>query len=339
MTTPALQINAVDVGFGSPGQRTEVLANINLDVQPNEFVAIIGFSGSGKSTLMNLLAGLQPPSAGEVLMNGEPVLEPGPKRGILFQNYSLLPWLSVFGNVELAVKQVFPEMSASERKTYIQRYIDMVSLSGSEWKKPLELSGGMRQRLSLARTLAMQPEVLLLDEPLSALDALTRANLQDEIIRIWEEDRRTVVMITNDVDEAVLMADRIVALTPGPKATLGRSFDVTLERPRDRTTLNLNPEFIQLRNTVTEYMIGINREANELRAVADVRLPDLMPVDFHRVGRAPRTKSKPTSYRHLTPNDPAAIALARKERRELVGVNKSNEAEDSTANASVGGQR
>ena len=318
MTTLALKIDGVDVGFGSPGQRTEVLADINLDVQPNEFVAIIGFSGSGKSTLMNLLAGLQPPSAGTVFMDGEPVLEPGPERGILFQNYSLLPWLSVFGNIELAVKQVFPKMPASERKTYIQRYIDMVSLSGAEWKKPLELSGGMRQRLSLARTLSMQPKVLLLDEPLSALDALTRANLQDEIIRIWEEDRRTVVMITNDVDEAVLMADRIVALTPGPKATLGKSFNVTLERPRDRTTLNLNPEFIALRNNVTEYMVGINKEANELRAVADVTLPDLMPVDFNRVDQAPRQR-RVTTYRNLSPEDPAAIALAKFEKKKFSG--------------------
>jgi nitrate/nitrite transport system ATP-binding protein len=159
----------------------------------------------------------------------------------------------------------------------------MVSLTGSEWKNPGELSGGMRQRLSLARTLSMRPDVLLLDEPLSALDALTRANLQDEIIRIWEEDRRTVVMITNDVDEAVLMADRIIALTPGPKATLGESFPVTLERPRDRTTLNFNPEFKTLRNKVTRYMTEINQEAKQLRKAANVTLPDLSPYDFTAV--------------------------------------------------------
>ena len=284
----AMQIESVDVGFGPISQRTEVLTDINLEIEKNEFVAIIGFSGSGKSTLMNLLAGIQPASRGKVLMNGEVITSPGPERGILFQNYSLLPWLSVYGNIELAVKQVFPQKSRSERKSYIQHYIDMVSLSGSEWKKPSELSGGMRQRLSLARTLSMQPEVLLLDEPLSALDALTRANLQDEIIRIWEEDRRTVVMITNDVDEAVLMADRIVALTPGPNATLGKSFTVTLDRPRDRTTLNVNPEFIELRNEVTKYMIAINKEAKDLRVSADVPLPDLMPIDFHSPSKAPR---------------------------------------------------
>lgn len=279
MSQPALEISGVDVGFGPTSARTEVLSDINLKVQPNEFVAIIGFSGSGKSTLMNLLAGLQQPDLGEVRMNGELVTDPGPERGILFQNYSLLPWLSVFGNVELAVKQVFPKMTRAERRDHIEHYIEMVSLAGSEWKKPHELSGGMRQRLSLARTLSMRPEVLLLDEPLSALDALTRANLQDEITRIWEEDRRTVVMITNDVDEAVLMADRIVALTPGPEATLGQSFDVHLERPRDRTTLNFDPEFKELRNQVTSYMMGINAESKQLRAV-ELPLPDLVPVDF-----------------------------------------------------------
>ena len=210
-----LEIKNASVGFGSYSDRYEVLDNINLAVEENEFVAIIGFSGSGKSTLMSLLAGLVAPDQGEVLLDGEPCGEPGPDRGIVFQNYSLLPWLSVYGNIELAVRQVFPDMTAADRLTHIQRYIDMVSLTGAEWKKPHELSGGMRQRLSLARTLSMQPRILLLDEPLSALDALTRSLLQDEIIRIWEEDKRTVLMITNDVDEAVLMADRIIPLTPG----------------------------------------------------------------------------------------------------------------------------
>ncbi len=293
MSQFSMEIDDASVWFGPPSQRTEVLSDINLQVQPNEFVAIIGFSGSGKSTLMNLLAGIQPASAGAVQMNGEEVTGPGPKRGILFQNYSLLPWLSVYGNIELAVKQVFPEMTAPTRKEYIQKYIDMVSLTGSEWKKPQELSGGMRQRLSLARTLSMQPEVLLLDEPLSALDALTRANLQDEIIRIWEVDRRTVIMITNDVDEAVLMADRIVALTPGPRATLGKSFDVTLDRPRDRTTLNFNPRFIELRNEVTKYMIGINEEAKALHTSTDITLPNLMPVDFNTIEKKPRKPDQP----------------------------------------------
>ncbi len=272
-----LEFDNVSFGFGPISNRYEVLENANLKVQENEFVAIIGFSGSGKSTLISLLAGLEQPDSGEVRLGGKPITAPGPDKGIMFQNYSLLPWLSVVGNVELAVKQVFPSMNNNDRRGYVQHYIDMVSLTGSEYKKPQELSGGMRQRLSLARTLAMKPEVLLLDEPLSALDALTRAVLQDEIIRIWEEDRRTVVMITNDVDEAVLMADRIVPLTPGPSACLGQDFKVTLDRPRDRATLNFNPEFKTLRNEVTRYMLQINEEAKALAPATDLSLPNLEP--------------------------------------------------------------
>lgn len=275
-----LEIDNVCLGYGPPSHRYEILENTNLSVEENEFIAIIGFSGSGKSTVISLLAGLVSPDQGEIRLKGKTAHEPGPDRGVVFQNYSLLPWLSVYGNIDLAVRQVFPEMPRSEKRDYIQRYIDLVSLTNSEWKKPHELSGGMRQRLSLARTLSMQPEVLLLDEPLSALDALTRAVLQDEIIRIWEEDRRTVLMVTNDVDEAVLMADRIVALTPGPKATLGRSFPVELSRPRDRATLNFNPEFKQLRNEVTNYLMTINQEAKELRVSDELVLPDIQPIEF-----------------------------------------------------------
>lgn len=278
-----LEFDHVSLGYGPPSHRYEVLTDACLQVEENEFVAVIGFSGSGKSTIISLLAGLQRPDSGQVRLKGEVITGPGPDRGVMFQNYSLLPWLSVYGNIEIAVKQVFPQMSKTERKDYIQIYIDMVSLTNSEWKKPHELSGGMRQRLSLARTLAMKPEVLLLDEPLSALDALTRAILQDEIIRIWEEDRRTVVMITNDIDEAVLMADRIVPLTPGPHATLGQSYPVHLDRPRDRTTLNFNPEFKELRNDLTNYMMSINQEAKELRVVEDLFLPDIQPIDLTAV--------------------------------------------------------
>ncbi|TWT89774.1 Bicarbonate transport ATP-binding protein CmpD [Pseudobythopirellula maris] len=273
-----LELDNVNFGFGPPSNRYEVLEGANLSVDENEFVAVIGFSGSGKSTLISLLAGLEKPDSGEVRIGGAVVSKPGPDKGIVFQNYSLLPWLSVVGNIELAVKQVFPDKSGAERRNYLQHYIDMVSLTGSESKLPSELSGGMRQRLSLARTLAMQPEVLLLDEPLSALDALTRAVLQDEIIRIWEEDKRTVVMITNDVDEAVLMADRIVPLTPGPSSYLGQDFPVTLPRPRDRATLNFNPEFKRLRNDVTNYMLRINSEAKQLVIRPETPLPDLEPV-------------------------------------------------------------
>jgi nitrate/nitrite transport system ATP-binding protein len=275
-----LELKNVSVGFGPPTHRTEVLREVNLAVEENEFVAVIGFSGSGKSTLVSLLAGLLAPDQGEVTLAGKRVREPGPHLGIMFQNYSLLPWLSVFANIELAVKQVFPQFTREERTTHVERYIEMVNLSPAREKKPHELSGGMRQRVSLARTLAMQPQVLILDEPLSALDALTRANLQDEIKRIWSEDKRTVVLITNDVDEAVLLADRIVPLTMGPAATLAQAFPVTLERPRDRTTLNHNPAYKHLRNEITNFMIGLNKEAKALRRNDAVQMPDLQPEDL-----------------------------------------------------------
>ena len=273
-----LELKQVSLGYGPSSDRHEVLADCSLEVAENEFVSVIGFSGSGKSTLIALMAGLLQPDAGEVRLHGEVMRQPGPDRGIMFQNYSLLPWLTVYGNIELAVKQVCPRQSRAERNAYIQHYIDLVNLTGSEWKKPHELSGGMRQRLSLARTLSLKPEVLLLDEPLSALDALTRANLQDEIERIWEEDRRTVVMVTNDVDEAILMSDRIVPLTPGPGATLGRQFKVSLPRPRDRTSLNFCPDFKELRNQVTKYLMEINAESKRLRVANDLVLPDIVPT-------------------------------------------------------------
>lgn len=276
-----LRLDNVNKGFGLPGHRSEVLRDINLDIEENEFVAIVGFSGSGKSTLINLLTGLESPDTGSATFKGLPITGPHPDRGIVFQNYSLLPWLTVTGNVDLAVKRVLPKLSRKERRTHVAKYIDMVGLAPASWKRPKELSGGMRQRVSVARTLATQPKVLLLDEPLGALDALTRSQLQDEILDIWQRDRRTVVLITNDVDEAVLMADRIVPLTPGPGATLGRNFRVDLDRPRNRATLNFNPDFKCIRNEVTEYLIGLRQQNRELQMDEAIPLPDVKPT--HRV--------------------------------------------------------
>lgn len=287
---PFLEIDTVNVGFGPVSNRTEVLSNINLQVEENEFVAIIGFSGSGKSTLMNLLAGLQAPDSGKVCLKGQVATKPGPDRGIMFQNYSLLPWLSVFDNVALAVKQVFPDKKKSALAEHVMRYIEMVKLAPAHDRKPHELSGGMRQRASLARTLALDPEVLLLDEPLSALDALTRAELQDEILRIWETDKRTVVMVTNDVDEAVLTADRIVPLTMGPAATLSTEFTVKMAHPRDRTTLNEHPEYKRLKREITSFMLDLNKEARELRSESTLTMPAVQPHDFSLPVASPRFK-------------------------------------------------
>ncbi len=292
-----LEIDNASVSFGPVSNRTHVLSDINLSVKENEFIAVIGFSGAGKSTLMSLLAGLQVPTTGEVRMNGKLIKEPGPDLGMMFQNYSLLPWLTVNENIRLAVKTVFPKLSKKEITEKIGHYVDMVKLSHAGDKLPHELSGGMRQRASLARTLSLDPKVLLLDEPLSALDALTRSELQDQILNIWESDKRTVVMITNDVDEAVLMADRIVPLTMGPKATLAEPYLVEMERPRERQTLNDHPQFKRLKSEITNYMMGISKDSRETRD--DITpMPDIRPKDFSLPSAGIRLKNKvsqPTS--------------------------------------------
>ena len=200
-----LEISRADKGYGPKWNRTEVLADINLEVERGEFIAIVGFSGAGKTTLVNLLSGLAFTDKGTVIIDSKPVTGPGPERGLVFQNYSLLPWLTVFENIALAVDQVFPKWSAEGRRTHTEKYIELVNLTPARNKLPRELSGGMRQRVAVARTLAMEPQVLLLDEPLSALDALTRANLQDEITSIRRQDDKTIVLITNDPDEAILL--------------------------------------------------------------------------------------------------------------------------------------
>lgn len=278
---PVLEALRVSKAFGPRNQRTEVLDDVSLTVGEGEFVAIVGFSGSGKSTLVNLLAGLLRADSGHVLFGGKRNPEAGPERGLVFQNYSLLPWLSVFENVQLAVDQVFADQSKQDRHARVLQYVEKVGLTPALSKKPSELSGGMRQRVALARTLAMRPSLLLLDEPLGALDALTRASLQDEIARIWEMDRTTVVLVTNDVDEALLLADRIVTLTKGPRATLGREFKVTFERPRLRQTLHHDAAFKALRNEVLVYLNELRMTAlSEKSSGQALQPPALVPADL-----------------------------------------------------------
>jgi nitrate/nitrite transport system ATP-binding protein len=280
---PLLNLVGVNKSFGPAQARTHVLVDVNLAVAEGEFVAIVGYSGSGKSTLINLMAGLIEPDAGWVRFSDREITGPGPERALVFQNYSLLPWLTVLENVQLAVDQVFPRWSAKKRREQVERYVAMVNLSPARHKRPAELSGGMRQRVSVARALAMDPKVLLLDEPLGALDALTRATLQDEIARIWRENRKTVALITNDVDEAILLADRIVPLSAGPAATLGPSIAVTLDRPRDRAAINHCPHFKEIRNQVFAWLTGAGRRgAGDPTGIVELPLPPVLkPIDLN----------------------------------------------------------
>ncbi|PWC93534.1 nitrate ABC transporter ATP-binding protein [Azospirillum sp. TSO5] len=268
-----LDLKGVSKSYGG----TTVLHNIDLSIEEGEFVAIVGFSGSGKSTLINLIAGLAMADAGEVLYRGKPVTGPGPERGLVFQSYSLMPWLSVKENVALAVDAVHTAKPSAERGVLTRRAVETVGLGHAADRRPKELSGGMRQRVGFARALAMSPEMLLLDEPLSALDALTRAKLQDEIEAIWRKDRKTVILITNDVDEAILLADRIIPLTPGPNATLGPAFTVDLARPRDRTAVNHDEDFKRLRAEVTAYLMEVG-VARGTGGDDGFTLPDVKPI-------------------------------------------------------------
>jgi len=272
-----IELRNVSKSYGEGENRVEVLRNINLKIEEGEFVAIVGFSGSGKTTLVKLIAGLEFPDEGQVLYQGKPVTGPSHERGVIFQNYSLLPWLTVRNNVGMAVKEKFKSFSKIELGERIEQYVKMVGLSHAINKLPKALSGGMRQRVSVTRALSMDPEVILMDEPLSALDALTRGTLQDEILNIWSKNKRTALLITNDVDEGIYMADRIIPLKPGPKATLGPEFNIELERPRDKTELNNNDNFKKLRNSIIEYLIQIGTERSK-KTTTNYVLPNIKPV-------------------------------------------------------------
>ncbi len=249
-----IELRQVGKGFGSGALRQEVLAGIDLRIEPGEFVALVGPSGAGKTTLINLLAGLVSADAGAVQFHGQPVTGPDPRRALVFQTYALLPWFTVRQNVLLAVAQVHSRLSRKQQHAHADRYIEMVHLTRAAHRRPAELSGGMRQRVSVARALAMNPEVLLLDEPLGALDALTRGTLQDEFVNIWQTERTTMVLITNDPEEAILTADRIIPLRPGPPATLGPEFRVPFPRPRRTPEVMESAEFIALRAAITDYL-------------------------------------------------------------------------------------
>ncbi len=272
-----LEVTDVSKHYGSGEERVSVLENINLKVEKGEFLAIVGYSGAGKTTLISLLAGLIEADRGGVLFHDKELTEPTEDIGIVFQSYSLLPWLSVEGNIALAVNTLCSKESRAARKEIVDHYIELVGLSHARRRKPSELSGGMRQRVSLARALASKPEVLLLDEPLSALDALTRARLQDELAMICEKEKCSIVLITNDVDEAILLADRVIPMTPAPSATLSTPFQVSFERPRDRLAMNTDQDLISLRASIIKNLMSMNASGADSQ-LHELKAPNVVPI-------------------------------------------------------------
>ena len=252
---PYLKFEQIGMSFRRGQMATEVLRDVNLRIERGEFVSLIGHSGCGKSTLLNILGGLLKSTSGEVFLEGQVVDEPGPDRAIVFQNHSLLPWLTVYGNIAIAVDKVFGgTKSKAERHDWVMHNLELVQMAQAKDKRPHEVSGGMKQRVGIARALAMQPKVLLMDEPFGALDALTRAHLQDSVMEIHARLGNTVMMITHDVDEAVLLSDRVVMMTNGPAATIGEILDVPLARPRNRVELAEDPTYMHCRKAVLDFL-------------------------------------------------------------------------------------
>ncbi len=283
MNHPILSLRNVTKSYpDGAGGTTEVLAGLDLDVYDGEFVAILGFSGSGKTTLVSAIAGLIDLDEGEIRVRGERCTEPGRDRGVVFQSYSLLPWLTVEGNVALAVDAVHSEKPAEVRQQLVDDTIELVGLSHAKDRKIAQLSGGMKQRVAVARALSGKPEILLMDEPLSALDALTRAKLQDEVERIRGQEKRTILLITNDVDEALLLADRVAILETGPGAKISQIFDVDIARPRDRTEVNSDESYMELRSEIVTALDAMNAADKQAAAESEtaIDLPEIEPIDL-----------------------------------------------------------
>ncbi|MCP9800166.1 nitrate ABC transporter ATP-binding protein [Synechococcus sp. RedBA-s] len=252
---PFLVIDGVSKVYPTPKGPYTVLDDVHLEVREGEFVCVIGHSGCGKSTLLDMVSGFREPTSGQVRLESQPIVEPGPDRMVVFQNYCLLPWLSAYDNIALAVNNVFPELKRNgQAKALVDKHLAMVGLTEAAAKKPGSLSGGMKQRVSIARALALQPKVLVLDEPFGALDPITREELQEELIKIWAEHKVTVLMITHDIDEALFLADRVVMMTNGPAAKIGEILDLPFPQPRDRARLMELPEYFDYRNRALDFL-------------------------------------------------------------------------------------
>lgn len=250
-----LYLENIEKSFPIPGKDDYVaVTNVNLEIKKNEIISIIGHSGCGKSTLLNMISGLDKETDGYIFLKGKEIKGPGPDRAVVFQNHSLLPWLSVYKNIEMAVKKVMPNLTSRELKERVETYISMVNLGHAKDKRPDEISGGMKQRVGIARALSINPDVLLMDEPFGALDSLTRANLQEHLMRIQQKVENTVIIITHDIDEAVLLSDRVIMMTNGPEATIGEILEVNLPRPRNRVELQHNSEYIRCREAILAFL-------------------------------------------------------------------------------------
>ncbi|WP_430474119.1 ABC transporter ATP-binding protein [Thalassospira lucentensis] len=295
MSTPFLSVQNLSKRFKAPKgeDALTVFENVNLGIEKGEFVCIIGHSGCGKSTILNILAGLDEPSEGGVIMNGKEVSGPSLDRGIVFQNYSLLPWLSALKNVTFAVQARHKSWSKKQVHEHSMKYLEMVGLAGgAELRKPSQLSGGMRQRVSIARAFAIQPELLLLDEPFGALDALTRGSIQDELIRIWSGSDQTVFMITHDVDEAILLADRILLMTNGPYARVAESVQVEIPRPRERANIIHHSDYYDIRNHLVEFLATRSRALAGKQEDGGSSEPSIVRFGAHEVLSDPKDNRK-----------------------------------------------
>ena len=256
MKMPLLKVEGVSKYFQDPRSKNEfcVFSDLSLSVKEKEFVAVLGHSGCGKSTLLNIIAGIEKANGGVVFLDGRQTVKPGLDRMVVFQNFALMPWLSVQGNIKLAVKAAYPEWDKAAINRRVEKYVEMVNLTEARNKKPAELSGGMRQRVGLARAFSVNPRIMLLDEPFAQIDALTRGVIQQELVRMWEETGITIFMVTHDVDEAVLLSDRVLLMTPGPGATLAEEITIPFARPRTRDRLVEDPAFFKLRDRIVAFL-------------------------------------------------------------------------------------
>ena len=251
---PFLEIKDVSKVYPTKNGPFTVLEGVNLNVYESEFICVIGHSGCGKSTLLNMISGFNFPTDGQVLLEGQPITKPGPDRMVVFQNYALLPWRTAFENVYIAVNAVYPNKPEAEKTAIVREHLAMVGLAEAADKKPPQMSGGMRQRVSIARALAIRPKVMILDEPFGALDAITKEELQEELLKIWSDNQCTVLMITHDIDEALFLADRLVMMTNGPHAKIGEVMEIPFSRPRDRARIMEDPQYYQLRNQALDFL-------------------------------------------------------------------------------------